>query len=59
LQFLQENKLDEDYYLARVGKIVHRETINIEDYAGSLETNTWSRISLNLSELIDTDIKSG
>jgi len=58
LQFLQENKLNEDYNLARVGKIVHRETINIEDYAGSLETNTWSRISLNLSELIDADSRA-
>jgi len=58
LQFLQENKLDQDYYLERVGKIIHRETINIEDYAGSLETNAWSRISLNLSELIDTDSRA-
>ena len=55
LQYLQENKLKEGYYLGRVGKIIYRDKISLEDYAGAIEPNQWTRLSLNLSEYIDTE----
>jgi len=52
-QFLQVNKLDNDYQIRRVGRPVLRHTIDLA--ATGLDMNSWNFFSVDLSELITPD----
>ena len=54
LQFLQVNQLDQQYQLRRVGRLIHKESINlISD--NPLDYGKWNSFSLDLSELISPE----
>ncbi len=55
LQYLQENTLKEGYSLDQVGRVVHREHIDLADQTDPTVFNQWQRIGINLREYIDTD----
>ncbi len=53
MQFLQVNKMDNDYQLKRVGRPVLRHTVDLA--SSGLDMNTWNFFSLDLSELMEPD----
>ncbi len=54
LQFLQVNELDQEYQLRRVGRLIHKEKIElISDKP--LDYGKWNSFSLDLSELISPE----
>ncbi len=56
LQYLQENKLNQGYYLDQVGKVVYAGKVDLSKYTGDIEENKWIRVGLNLNELINADL---
>ncbi|RLD81120.1 MAG: hypothetical protein DRJ15_05300, partial [Bacteroidetes bacterium] len=52
-QFLQVNKIDNDYEIRRVGRPVLKHTIDLA--ATGLDMNSWNFFSVDLSELIRTE----
>lgn len=53
LQFLQENNLNEGYYMDQVGRIILQKTIEFSDVEMSI--NKWQRIGIDLKEYLSTD----
>lgn len=54
-QFLQINKLDGESQLKRVGRIVHKETIQLKSDK-PIDYGKWNTFSIDLSKLIKTQI---
>lgn len=53
MQFLQVNKMDNDYQLKRVGRPVLQHTVDLG--SSGLDMNNWNFFSLDLSELMEPD----
>ncbi|MCF8237243.1 MAG: hypothetical protein K9I85_03745 [Saprospiraceae bacterium] len=58
LQFLQVNSLDGSYELQRVGKIIHRSTVNLSALNPERNNFEWVRYALDLAPLIQKDPKA-
>jgi uncharacterized protein YfaS (alpha-2-macroglobulin family) len=58
LQFLQVNELDGSYDLQRVGRIILRKAIPLQELDPGSSQDRWMRYALDLSELIQTDPQS-
>jgi len=52
-QFLQVNKIDNDYQIRRVGRPVIKHTIDLA--ATGLDMNSWNFFSVDLSDVINTE----
>lgn len=55
LQFLQDHSLSESYSLDRVGKIIHRERIEVGSHHVAQQQNRWQSYELDLSSLIERE----
>ncbi|MEE9371572.1 MAG: MG2 domain-containing protein [Saprospiraceae bacterium] len=55
LQYLQSNDLNGGYSLEQVGRIVHREKIDINGMTQDGSRNKWTRVGLNLKDYISAD----
>ncbi|MCB0638534.1 MAG: alpha-2-macroglobulin, partial [Lewinella sp.] len=55
LQFLQVNDLEGNYDLHRVGRIILRKEIQLNELAPGSSQDSWRRYALDLSQLIETD----
>ncbi len=55
LQFLQVNSLDGSYELQRVGKIIHRSTVDLSALNPEKNNFEWVRYALDLASLIQKD----
>ncbi len=58
LQFLQVNSLDGSYELQRVGKIIHRSTVDLSALNPERNNFEWVRYALDLAPLIQKDPKA-
>ncbi len=54
-QFLQENEMDRDYQIRRVGRPVVRKTIKLES-GKKLNYKKWNTFSLDLTDLVEKDM---
>lgn len=52
LQFLQTNDIDGDYQLNRVGRIIHREKVVLNQLNPNADKNEWTRYAVDLQSLI-------
>lgn len=55
LQFLQENNLDGDYELYRVGKIILQKKIELKTLNPGANSGKWTSYALDLADLIQKD----
>ncbi|MCB9082677.1 MAG: hypothetical protein H6555_13310, partial [Lewinellaceae bacterium] len=55
LQFLQDNNLDGDYELYKVGRIVMQRTVELQQLSPGANSSKLSRYALDLSKLIAAD----
>ena len=55
LQYLQENELNGTYSLDQVGRIVHREKVDVRQMENTLNHNKWIRIGIDLKKYIESD----
>lgn len=55
LQFLQENSLDGDYELYRVGRIILQTKLDLKTLNPAAKSNKWSSYALDLAKLIEKD----
>ena len=55
LQFLQDNTLDGEYDLYKVGRIIHQEKVDLNALNPEAANTQWSRYALDLSKFIQKD----
>ena len=55
LQFLQTNRLDGDYQLRRVGRLILQKKISLSTLNSAAKTYSWTRYALDLNELMEQD----
>ncbi len=55
LQFLQSNEMDGSYDLERVGRIIHREKVNLGSLNPNADKSSWTRYALDLEKLVQTE----
>ena len=51
LNFLQDNEIDDNYYLRRSGRLIYRKTVRLDEDK-SLDLHQWQNFSINLKGLI-------
>ena len=54
MQFLQVNDMSEDYELTRVGKVIRKKTVFL-DQTDVTDLSQWNRFTLDLNELMTSD----
>lgn len=55
LQFLQDNPIDGEYDLYKVGRIVLQQKVNLQMLSPNAKAGRWSRYAIDLSKLIKAD----
>jgi hypothetical protein len=55
LQFLQDNSLDGEYDLYKVGRVVMQKKVNLSTLSPNAQAGRWSRYALDLGKLIKAD----
>ncbi len=55
LQFLQNNQLDGQSNIYQVGRIIHREEIDLQHLNPEAGPRQWARYGLNISSMVDED----
>jgi uncharacterized protein YfaS (alpha-2-macroglobulin family) len=55
LQFLQDNPLDGNYDLVKVGRVIVQKKVDLQTLSPAAKAGIWSRYAIDLSQLIQQD----
>lgn len=58
LQFLQSNRIDGNYDLQRVGRVVLQRKVDLKQLNPNANISSWTRYALDLSKLVEADEES-